>query len=91
MIITIFIRQYRTQKGKWQIITVTHIVTLIAFNTIIQGVDYCLRLHQCVHVLEAIHYPKILTNEEQVKLFIIGMRGKYSAYSQHIQNDLIEG
>jgi hypothetical protein len=69
---------------------------LIAFNTIEQRKgetlpDYRLRLQQCVEVLEAIQHPHIPSAEEQVLQFIVGMRGKYSAYSQHIQNDMIEG
>ena len=69
---------------------------LLAFNTIEQRdgetlPDYRLRLQQCVQVLEAIKHPHIPSAEEQVFQFIVGMRGKYSAYSQHIQNDMIEG
>ena len=69
---------------------------LLAFNTIEQRAgetlpDYRLRLQQCVQVLEAINHPLVPSVEEQVLQFIIGMKGKYSAYSQHIQNDMIEG
>jgi len=68
---------------------------LIAFNTIEQRPgeslpDYRLRLQQYVQVLEAMSHPHIPSEEEQVLQFIVGMRGKYSAYSQHIQNDMIE-
>ena len=31
------------------------------------------------------------SEEEQVLQFIVGMKGKYTAYWQHIQNDIIEG
>ena len=69
---------------------------LLVFSTIEQRAgeslpDYRLRLQQCVQVLEAINHPHIPSVEEQVLQFIIGMKGKYSAYSQHIQNDMIEG
>ena len=53
--------------------------------------DYHLTLQQYVQVLEAINRPHIPTLEEQVLQFIIGMNSKYSAYSQHIQYDMIEG
>ena len=69
---------------------------LLAFNTIEQRTretlpDYRLRLQQCVQVLEAINHPHVSSVEEQVLQFIIGMKGKYSAYSQHIQNDMSKG
>ena len=69
---------------------------LLAFNTIEQRAgeslpDYRLRLQQCVEVLEPINHSHIPSVEEQVLHFIIGMKGKYSAYSQRIQNDMIEG
>ena len=70
----------------WQIITTTHIVAptgnpamdkraaLLAFNTIERRNGDITRL----------------LAEEQVFQFIVGMRGKYSACSQHIQIDMIE-
>ena len=68
----------------------------LAFNTIEQRngeslSDYRLRLQQCVQVLEAIKHPHTPSEEEQVLQFIVGMKGKYTAYWQHIQNDIIEG
>ena len=41
-------------------------------------------------MLEAINHPHVPSVEEQLLQFIIGVKGKYSAYSQHIQNDMIE-